>query len=562
MASFADVVKRQRKEGSSRTGALASAIGQKTLESIDPRKFFDQSGILTTLFPSLKSYKAKGVGDKDGTDKSLNKLATLQASGDAATRVTLEEMVIKLDNNLVYSRLIAKNSTVLPQMARDANLTKQNIGRLLNLFGGVQATKTSDYFKRAGEREAAVEAALEKSRRTTPTKVTEEKKDSTSFLATLFAPLIAVVAPLIASLKSFGTELANAFGISKFLTGEMGLLRAAITALLSPLGLMVAAMGGLAYLLMKFDKKETMTVDETGNIPGGMTPDMSSVITTEPMSTKDMVSGIKGLPQAMKETQVEQALSLGKKTDPTDSYSAVERIRAERALNPNSPTKVNSGEISEDLVNFIKSKEGFVPQAKWDYKQWSIGYGTKSFEGERITEAEADRRLREEIAKSQKSVIDHALKYGYNWDQKKIDALTSFAYNLGPGALNQLTASGTRSDEEIAKKLLEYNKVNKGGQLIEEPGLMKRRSQEFTMFAGDVKTKPTLASTQPTTGPAVSAASSSVSEGKMALAMIPATQPTIIQDNSTKVQSSGSGQSAPISAWDNFMLENIVSRMA
>ncbi len=141
MASFADVVKRQRKEGSSRTGALASAVGQKTLEAIDPRKFFDQSGVLTSLFPSLKAYKARGVGDKDSSDKSLNKLATLQASGDAATRVSLEEMVIKLDNNLVYSRMIAKNSTVLPQMARDANLTKQNIGRLLNLFCNPQMVK-------------------------------------------------------------------------------------------------------------------------------------------------------------------------------------------------------------------------------------------------------------------------------------------------------------------------------------------------------------------------------------------------------------------------------------
>lgn len=562
MASFADVVKRQRKEGSSRTGALASAVGQKTLEAIDPRKFFDQSGVLTSLFPSLKAYKARGVGDKDPSDKSLNKLATLQASGDAATRVALEEMVIKLDNNLVYSRLIAKNSTVLPQMARDANLTKQNIGRLLNLFGGTQATRASDYFKRAGEREAAVEAARAKAiqkPQQVPTQVKKEDAGMLSVLAGLFSPLTSAIGGLFTGLKTLGDDLKALLGI----TSSMGLLRAAIAALFSPLTLLVAPVAALAAWLINKDKKQTYTVDESGNIPGGSTPDMSSVMGQgESVSTEQMVSNIKGLPQAMKETQAEQALESGKKADPTGSYSAVERIRAERSLNPSSPTKVNATEINEDLINFIKSKEGFLPKAKWDYKQWSIGYGTKSFEGETITEAEADRRLREEVAKSQKSVIDHALKHGYNWDQKKIDALTSFAYNLGPGALNQLTAGGTRNDEEIAKKLLEYNKVNKGGQLIEERGLTQRRSQEFTMFAGTTKQAPTLSMTTPTTGPTVTAASSSVSEGRMQLATAPAAAVNYV-DNSKKVQqTTPSSSTSSISAWDNMMIENLISRMA
>jgi len=562
MASFADVVKRQRKEGSSRTGALASAVGQKTLEAIDPRKFFDQSGVLTSLFPSLKAYKARGAGDKDVGDKSLNKLATLQASGDAATRVTLEEMVVKLDSNLVYSRMIAKNSTVLPQMARDANLTKQNIGRLLNLFGETQATKANDYFKREDEREAAVEGARAKQTAgKQPTKV-ETKKEDGGFLSALFAPLLATLAPLITSFKSFGMELANILGIAKFFTGEMSLLAAAVRVLISPFTLLLAPLIALTAWLLKNDKRETFTMDETGNIPGGSTPDMSSVMTQgDSMSTTDMVKGIKGLPQAMRETQANQSIEAGRKADATGSYGAVERIRAERALNPTSPTKVDSSEISEDLVNFIKSKESFIPKAKWDYKQWSVGYGTKRFEGETITEAEADRRLREEVSKSQKSVIDHALKYGYNWDQKKIDALTSFAYNLGPGALNQLTAGGTRSDEEIAKKLLEYNKVRENGQLVEKGGLTTRRTQEFAMFAGTTQPAPTLTSASPTTGPKVAAASSSVSEGRMQLGMAPAPSVNYV-DNSKNVQQAPTTSTSALNAFDPFMFENLVSRVA
>ncbi len=561
MASFADVVKRQRKEGSSRTGALASAVGQKTLEAIDPRKFFDQSGILTSLFPSLKAYKARGAGDKDVGDKSLNKLATLQASGDAATRVTLEEMVVKLDSNLVYSRMIAKNSTVLPQMARDANLTKQNIGRLLNLFGGTQATRASDYFKRAGERESAVEAALARrtARQTQPTPTQVKKEDSSTILmmlSGLFTPLTGAIGGLITSITSFASDLKALLGI----TSSMGILRAAIAALTSPLALLVAPVAALAAWLIGNDKKGENYVDENGQLPGGVTPEQSMQQAPNIDEFNNRIGGKPmGLPQAMKETQAEQAIEAGRKADVTGSYGAVERIRAERSLNPTSPTKVDSSEISEDLVNFIKSKEGFTPKAKWDYKQWSVGYGTKSFEGETITEAEADRRLREEVAKSQKSVIDHALKHGYNWDQKKIDALTSFAYNLGPGALNQLTAGGTRSDEEIAKKLLEYNKVRKGTELVEEKGLTTRRTQEFAMFAGTTQQAPTLASAPPTTGPKVAAASSSVSEGRMQLGMAPTPSVNYV-DNSKNVQQAPTTSTSALNAFDPFMFENLISR--
>jgi GH24 family phage-related lysozyme (muramidase) len=542
MATFADVVKRQRKEGASRTGALASAVGQKTLEAIDPRKFLNQTGTLTALFPSLKAYQAKGAGDK--SDKNLDKLATLQASGDAATKVSLEEMIVKLNDVSVYTRMSAKNT----------NLVKQNIGRLLKVFGETQATKADMFFKGAGEREAAIEAARKRTA-VTPTKVETKKEEGGGFLSTLFAPLIAALSPLIKTITSFGGVLSSILSVGSLLSGSLGLLKVAVSALLSPLGLVVGALGGFAWWLTKKDSRQMITPDEYGNIPGGMTPDMSSVISqnADVQTSTDMVKGIKGLPQAMKETQAEQALELGRKTSPDDSYSKIERIRAERALNPTTPTQVSPNDISEDLVNFIKTKEGFREKAYWDHKQYSIGYGTKANgPDEVIDKAEADRRLREEIAKSQKFVIDHALKHGYNWDQNKID--------LGPGGLLKLTNNGTRNDEEIASKMLEYNQAS--GKVNQ--ALVTRRGQEFAMFTGGraVQAAPTLASTTPTSGPKVSTASSSVSEGRMMLAAAPASTPTVIQDNSTKIQNAGQGPSVALNAWDPFMFENIVSRVS
>lgn len=572
MASFSDVVKRQRKEGSSRTGALASAVGQKTLESIDPRKFFDQSGVLTTLFPSLKAYKAKGVGDKDSGDKSLNKLATLQASGDAATRVTLEEMVIKLDNNLVFARLTAKNSTVLPQMARDMNLTKQNIGRLLNLFGGTQATRTSDYFKRAAERESAVEAAQARqaARKTEPTKV-ETKKDELGFLSSLFAPLMAAIAPLIASMKSFGTELANVFGISKFLTGEMGLLRAAVTALLSPIGLVVAALGALAWWLGKQGGEAPTSEDVSqGNVPGGWSPEQGSRASPNIDDLGQIIPGGKpmGLPQAMKETQAESALKGAAESD--DSYSKIEQMRANRPVDGASISPVKEGfdfEKYKEQVGFFEGRGNYGADNK-------LGFLGKYQFGAQALETFG--YLKPGTSKDKNAVYNPENWTGKdgigNADAFKANAalqdklFTDFTMANLKALVTKKVIDASMSGEEVAARLYAAHHGGVGGatKFFKEG----KDTKDFAYANASVgksaeKMKVSFAGGKTSTsGPQLASASMSALEGRMSLAMAPTNPPTIIQDNSTKVQNSGSGQSQQISAWDNFMIENILKMKA
>lgn len=48
----------------------------------------------------------------------------------------------------------------------------------------------------------------------------------------------------------------------------------------------------------------------------------------------------------------------------------------------------------EKFIEHIKKEEGFSEKAYWDIKHWSIGYGTSSFEGEVISEREAERRMK------------------------------------------------------------------------------------------------------------------------------------------------------------------------
>ena len=64
----------------------------------------------------------------------------------------------------------------------------------------------------------------------------------------------------------------------------------------------------------------------------------------------------------------------------------------------------------------------------------------------------------------------------YNFNQNQFDALVSFAFNVG--SINQLTASGTRTLEQISSKITAYNKS--GGRVI--AGLVKRRAKEKELF--------------------------------------------------------------------------------
>jgi GH24 family phage-related lysozyme (muramidase) len=133
--------------------------------------------------------------------------------------------------------------------------------------------------------------------------------------------------------------------------------------------------------------------------------------------------------------------------------------------------------VAKDLTSFVKEFEGYNPKAFSDYKQISIGYGTRAKPGEKvISRDEAERRLAAELANSRRRVDAHAQKHGYQFSQKQLDALTSFDYNTG--RLEQLTGGGSRPPEVIAQKMLLYNKA--GGKTL--PGLVRRRKAESSLF--------------------------------------------------------------------------------
>lgn len=134
-----------------------------------------------------------------------------------------------------------------------------------------------------------------------------------------------------------------------------------------------------------------------------------------------------------------------------------------------------------DIVGMVKGFESFRSNAYKDGpNRYSIGYGTKaSGPNQVISEEEASRLMKQDLAKARKIVDDHAEQHGYTWSNNQRDALASFTYNAGRGGLNDLTEKGTRGDEEISFMILEY--VYADGKKL--PGLVERRKAEAKLFA-------------------------------------------------------------------------------
>ena len=136
----------------------------------------------------------------------------------------------------------------------------------------------------------------------------------------------------------------------------------------------------------------------------------------------------------------------------------------------------NQAVKGNDLIGLVKGFEGFNPRAYNDFKQTSIGYGTKGKEGEVLNEEQATERLKSELSGHAERIAKAAELKGVALNQNQFNALTSFDYNTGKGA--DLVERFGDNPVQLASKILEYTKA--GGKDL--PGLVKRRQIEAVLF--------------------------------------------------------------------------------
>lgn len=167
----------------------------------------------------------------------------------------------------------------------------------------------------------------------------------------------------------------------------------------------------------------------------------------------------------------------------------------------------SAGAVSESTTRFVASFEGFSscvyadpaghatigygrllhygPPTKQDRKKWGC-----------ITKARALAMLRSDLAKYEAEVL--ARIKGARVTPAMMTALTSFAFNLGPGALDYLPANGKGSDTNIAfhvrqgnyrragRQMMLFDGIIVNGKRYELLGLQIRRRKEFRLMVRDL----------------------------------------------------------------------------
>ena len=142
---------------------------------------------------------------------------------------------------------------------------------------------------------------------------------------------------------------------------------------------------------------------------------------------------------------------------------------------------------SQKCIELIKQFEGFFPDAYLcPASVPTIGFGTIKYQngnkvhlGEKITIEQAEDELMYELKKI-------CMVFKPNLNQNQFDALVSFAYNLGTGALLNSTlykkVKANPNDVSIRDEFMKWNKARVNGKLKELKGLTRRRKAEADLY--------------------------------------------------------------------------------
>ena len=145
--------------------------------------------------------------------------------------------------------------------------------------------------------------------------------------------------------------------------------------------------------------------------------------------------------------------------------------------------------ISDNGINLIKKFEGIrYKPYKCAAGLWTIDIGHLIGDGKQLpdgynktfTEREVDELLRKDLARFERGVI-MLFPVSYRFTQGAYDALVSFSFNLGLGALQRSTVRSAllRGDKTMAgESLLKYCRA--GGKILK--GLQLRRQAEHKLL--------------------------------------------------------------------------------
>lgn len=151
------------------------------------------------------------------------------------------------------------------------------------------------------------------------------------------------------------------------------------------------------------------------------------------------------------------------------------------------PDAISSAGGAGELTESIRQSEGLKLSAYLDPVGIpTIGYGTTVYPdgrkvkmGDRITREQSEQYLQHDIGLAEKAVAE---AIGRELTDNERDALTSFAYNVGAGALKESTLAEKLNAGDKAGAAAEFDRWVHGEDAEVLPGLVTRRAEEKALF--------------------------------------------------------------------------------
>jgi flagellar rod assembly protein/muramidase FlgJ len=256
MATFTDVYKQELK-----SKGILSSIGtaalKRTREKLDVRNMlFGGSGAIAATGQKVfgKGYQAIQKGGS--TAKAVSENIGTQS-------IAMDQLLVSAQKQEAQLSIIAKNTMNSNAMARDMNVTRQNIMKLVTMGGGKASRGADMFFKDAAARESAYESQFKKGRekQTTPTPVAEKSK-SGGMLAMFGGIATAIVGTIRSALGGIPDLLKSIFSVDNLLKmfGIAGNVISGFAKLLpmliSPAFLgIIAAVAGATWLMKFMESK-------------------------------------------------------------------------------------------------------------------------------------------------------------------------------------------------------------------------------------------------------------------------------------------------------------------
>lgn len=134
--------------------------------------------------------------------------------------------------------------------------------------------------------------------------------------------------------------------------------------------------------------------------------------------------------------------------------------------------------VSDYTLDLLRKFEGYTAKPKWDHKQYSVGYSTRWEPGQSIGTREDHERALSREAGSVDSYLDKNVTVPLTDNQRA--ALTSFGFNLGPGAIGRLLPDINSGNwDRVANRMLSFSRAGDNPN-----ALIDRRREEAGILTG------------------------------------------------------------------------------